>query len=645
MNRASRPGVFERLRAACRAASAAWAGAPPVRTRSPAPDPRDEPAERPPRPERSGSEGARQLLHLFAHSETGLVTCRRDGRILLVSPVAARALGVQPAALRDTPITDWLAPLAADTGSEAFGAGHWETTARRADGSTFPVELTVSQTELDGRAQYVVMFRDITERRITQERLQYLANYDSLTGLPNRTLFRDRLGHAMARARRSGQPMALMFLDLDHFKVINDSLGHEVGDQLLRHVAETLGNCLRRVDSLARHGARPAQDSFTVSRLGGDEFTVIAEQVGSAEDAALLARRILEALETPLHWLDNELHVAASIGISMYPADDTDLDGLIRHTDMAMYRAKAMGRGTYSFFSEELSAEVAARLSLENHLRRALERQEFVLHYQPKVRLASGVVTGVEALIRWHAPGRGLVPPERFIRVLEDSGLILPVGAWAIRAACAELAAWDQAGAPPLTLAVNLSARQFRQPYLARFIADTLAETGVDPRRLELELTESLLMEDTESNRAVFASLAALGVRVAIDDFGTGHSSLSYLKRFAIDTLKIDRSFVSELPQDPEDCAIATAIVAMAHSLNMKVVAEGVETVEQADYLRGLGCNEIQGYLVSRALPAAQLLAWLEKRRTSDAIAQLEFGAGDSGPMTLLSLDTLDGRG
>ncbi|MCW5613191.1 MAG: EAL domain-containing protein [Rubrivivax sp.] len=646
MNRPSRPGVLLRLRAAWRAASAAWEGITAAPAPRPAPVPaaagaRRQRADRVDRGERSSSEGARQLLHLFAHSETGLMTCRRDGRILLVSPVAARTLGVDAAALRDTPITDWLAPLAADAGSEAFGAGHWETTARRADGSTFPVELTVSQTELDGRPQYVVMFRDITDRRVTQERLQYLANYDSLTGLPNRTLFRDRLGHAMARARRSGQPMALMFLDLDHFKVINDSLGHEVGDQLLRHVAETLRNCLRRVDSLARHGAPEAEDSFTVSRLGGDEFTVIAEQVGSAEDAALLARRILEALETPFHWLDNELHVAASIGISMYPADDTDLDGLIRHTDMAMYRSKAMGRGTYSFFSEELSAEVAARLSLENHLRRALERQEFLLHYQPKARLATGVVTGVEALIRWHPPGRGLVPPDRFIRVLEDSGLILPVGAWAIRAACAELAAWDRAGAPPLTLAVNLSARQFRQPYLARFIADTLAETGVDPRRLELELTESLLMEDTEANRSVFAALAALGVRVAIDDFGTGHSSLSYLKRFAIDTLKIDRSFVSELPQDAEDCAIATAIVAMAHSLNMKVVAEGVETVEQADYLRGLGCNEIQGYLVSRPLPAPQLLAWLEKRRGSDAMAQLEFARADSEPMTLMTMDTL----
>ena len=623
MNRPSRPGVLLRLRAAWRAASAAWEGI----TAAPAPRPAPVPAaagarrQRADRDARSSSEGARQLLHLFAHSETGLMTCRRDGRILLVSPVAARTLGVEAAALRDTPITDWLAPLAADAGTEAFGAGHWETTARRADGSTFPVELTVSQTELDGRPQYVVMFRDITDRRVTQERLQYLANYDSLTGLPNRTLFRDRLGHAMARARRSGQPMALMFLDLDHFKVINDSLGHEVGDQLLRHVAETLRNCLRRVDSLARHGAAPSEDCFTVSRLGGDEFTVIAEQVGSAEDAALLARRILEALETPFHWLDNELHVAASIGISMYPADDTDLDGLIRHTDMAMYRSKAMGRGTYSFFSEELSAEVAARLSLENHLRRALERQEFLLHYQPKVRLATGVVTGVEALIRWHPPGRGLVPPDRFIRVLEDSGLILPVGAWAIRAACAELAAWDRAGAPPMTLAVNLSARQFRQPYLARFIADTLAETGVDPRRLELEITEAVLIADDDAALAALGQLRDLGVRIALDDFGTGYSSLSYLKRFPFDKIKIDRCFVTDIAEADGSSVIVQAVVNIAASCNMTTVAEGVETTQQKELLRALGCTQMQGFLFSGAKPGAEVRKLLVE--ASDSVAEV----------------------
>jgi diguanylate cyclase (GGDEF)-like protein/PAS domain S-box-containing protein len=598
---------------------------------------------------------AEQLLRLFEHSESGLLICRLDGKVLVGSAVAAELLGAEQQALRGTPLGIWLEPLSAPEigvtsrvkrADAAYPPGQWETMARRHDGSTFPAEVTVTETQLDGVPQRILILRDITERKITQERLQYLANFDSLTGLPNRALFRDRLGQAMARARRSGVPMVLMFLDLDNFKVINDSLGHEVGDQLLRRVAQTLESCLRETDSLGRREA--GEDPITVSRLGGDEFTVIAEQVANAEDAALLARRVLDALEAPMHMMETELHVSASIGISMFPSDDTDLDGLIRHTDMAMYRSKAMGRGIYSFYSHELSAEVAARLTLENDLRRALERHEFALYYQPKYHLATGAITGVEALIRWHSPARGLVGPDRFIHALEDSGLILPVGAWAIRTACAELAAWDRAGAPRLTLAVNLSARQFRQPFLARFIADALSDAGISPHRLELELTESLLLEDSDGNRSVLATLAEMGVRVAIDDFGTGHSSLSYLKRFDIDTLKIDRSFVSELPHDADDGAIATAIIAMGHSLHMKVVAEGVETLEQAEFLHGLGCDEIQGYLISRPLPAAQLTTWLAERAARDG----GVGAPPTGPMTLFSLgetlrnaETLEGPG
>jgi EAL domain-containing protein (putative c-di-GMP-specific phosphodiesterase class I) len=324
----------------------------------------------------------------------------------------------------------------------------------------------------------------------------------------------------------------------------------------------------------------------------------------------------------------------------MYPGPDVDLDGLIRHGDMAMYRSKLRGRGTYSFFSTEMSAEVAARLAMENDLRRAVERQEFVLHYQPKADLATGEITGVEALIRWHCPGRGLVPPDRFIGALEDSALILPVGAWALRRACADLASWDDAGLPPINMAVNLSARQFRQPFLARFVQDTLRDQGLPPQRLELELTESLLLEDNAATRDVLGALAALGVRVAMDDFGTGHSSLSYLKRFDIDTLKIDQSFVAELPHDDEDLAIAAAIIAMGRSLQMRVVAEGVETEAQAECLGLLGCDEVQGYLLSRPLPADQLMSWLRQRREARATRDARAFA-NTGPITLMSLDGL----
>ncbi len=644
---------WTRLRAALKAAKAAWKRPDRVLRREPAPPPAPPHAgEHPARPAEPRTRAAdkslpaaEQLLRLFEHSESGLLICRADGKVMVGSRMAAELLGVEMAALRGTPLGIWLEPLRSPEigmtsgvkrAEAAFPPGQWETMARRHDGSTFPAEVTVTETQLDGVAQRILIVRDITDRKITQERLQYLANFDSLTGLPNRALFRDRLGQAMARARRSGVPMVLMFLDLDNFKVINDSLGHEVGDQLLRRVAQTLESCLRETDTLGRR--HPGEDPITVSRLGGDEFTVIAEQVANAEDAALMARRVLDALEAPMHMMETELHVSASIGISMFPSDDTDLDGLIRHTDMAMYRSKAMGRGVYSFYSHELSAEVAARLTLENDLRRALERHEFGLYYQPKYHLSTGAITGVEALIRWHSPARGMVAPDRFIGVLEESGLILPVGAWAIRTACAELAAWDRAGAPRLTLAVNLSARQFRQPFLAKFIADALSDAGISPHRLELELTESLLLEDSDGNRSVLATLAKMGVRVAIDDFGTGHSSLSYLKRFDIDTLKIDRSFVCELPHDAEDGAIATAIIAMGHSLHMKVVAEGVETLEQAEFLHGLGCDEIQGYLISRPLPAAQLISWLTERSAREGGGP---GAAPlSGPMTLFSLET-----
>lgn len=553
-----------------------------------------------------------RLRFVFENSIDGIITFLPDGTIVSCNPAAGQLFGCVPAALIGQRLNEHLDPFVHARPVGLTPTGLHETAVRRADGTAFPVEVTISESWLKGERQMIAFIRDITERKAAQDRLALLANYDSLTGLPNRVLFRDRLREGMKRAKRSGRVMALMFLDLDRFKVVNDSLGHEVGDRLLQHVAQALTSCLRSVDSVARHGV---EEAVTIARLGGDEFTIIIEGIEGPEDAAALARRICEALLEPFVVEGEEIVVSASIGISLYPPDNTDLDGLVRHTDMAMYRSKMLGRNTFTFYNADMNTEVEARLSFETNLRHALERDEFKLLYQPKADLRTGKISGVEALIRWNRPGLGVVPPDQFISILEETGLILPVGAWVIRTACADLAAWDKLGFPPLTLAVNLSARQFRHQHLLQLIAETLAQGRIAPHRFELELTESQLMEDNESSRAILASIAKLGVRVAIDDFGTGHSSLSYLKRFNIDTLKIDRSFVREVTSDDEDTAIATAVIALGRSLNLKVVAEGVETLHQADCLRALGCDEIQGYLLSRPLSSEKLVAWLSKYR------------------------------
>ena len=582
---------------------------------------------------------------MFEHSREGILTLRPDGMVLTCNPAAARIFGMDAAALVGRSLLERIeaASKAAFAADPPFPPGACETLALRVSGEMFPIEMTVSATHVAGAPQKVVILRDITERQATQDRMAYLANYDSLTGLPNRALFRDRLAEAMKRARRSGRQMGLMFLDLDRFKDVNDSLGHAAGDLLLQHVSRTLTRCLRDADSVARVDASDTSEAYTLARLGGDEFTIIVEQLDGPEDASLIARRILDALIEPFKVDGQEVFISTSIGISLYPLDDSDLDGLIRHTDMAMYRSKARGRSTYSFYSMDMSADVEARLSLEADLRHALERNEFTLHYQPKANLQTGRVTGVEALIRWNRPGEGMVSPDRFITMLEDTGLILPVGAWVIQTACKEIASWERRGLAPLSLAVNLSARQFRHQHLIDLIRDTLLEQGLAPHRLELELTESQLMEDNDVSRALLSSLKSLGVKVAIDDFGTGHSSLSYLKRFSIDTLKIDRSFVREITTSEEDLAIAAAVVALGQSLNLKVVAEGVETLQQADCLRALGCDEIQGYLLSRPQPADKLFEWLQDYRTTRKFLSSRHGrVAESGPITLFDLELED---
>ena len=431
-------------------------------------------------------------------------------------------------------------------------------------------------------------------------RMAHLAQHDPLTDLPNRILLNDRLAQAIALARRHGKQLALMFLDLDRFKHINDSLGHAVGDQLLQSVAQRLTAVVRSSD--------------TVCRQGGDEFVILLADVEHAEDAALSAQKILAALTVP-HRIDQlELHVTVSIGISIYPDDGQDADTLIKSADTAMYHAKEGGRNNYQFFEPDMNVLAVERHSIEGGLRRALMQQEFLLHYQPKINLETGTISGVEALVRWLHPQRGQILPEQFVWIAEDCGLIVPIGAWVLREACGQAQAWQDAGLPPVPVAVNISAVQFRHKDFLESLARILKDTGLAPRYLELELTESVLMHDADSTACVLKALKAMGVRLAIDDFGTGYSSLSYLKRFPIDTLKIDQSFLRDITHataDSDDAAIVAAVVSMGKNLNQRVIAEGVETREQLTFLQAQGCGEGQGFYFSRPVTAEELVALL----------------------------------
>jgi diguanylate cyclase (GGDEF)-like protein len=440
---------------------------------------------------------------------------------------------------------------------------------------------------------------EIHERRLAEARASHLAHHDVLTGLPNRSLFIDRLQQAIARAGRSRRSVGVLFLDLDRFKTINDSLGHATGDELLKQVGNLCAKDLREAD--------------TVARLGGDEFIVCLGDIGSAEEAGSVARRLLAEITRGFEIGGHRLHANASIGISLYPADGADAETLIRNADTAMYHAKGDGRGTFHFFRPQMTERVKRRLALEMGLRQALERQEFVLHFQPIVQLGSSRPVGAEALVRWNHPERGLVPPAEFIPVAEDIGLIVPLGEWVLREACAQASRWSAAGGGPLFVSVNLSARQFHEGSLVSVVADALARSGLPPSRLELEITESVLMQQTEASTRMLRELEALGVRLAIDDFGTGYSSLGYLKRFPVSTLKIDRSFLRDVSRDDDDRAIVTAIMAMARSLGLTVTAEGVERSDQIAFLRELGCDQAQGYLYGRPGPVGDLEQLLQK--------------------------------
>lgn len=443
-------------------------------------------------------------------------------------------------------------------------------------------------------------FRDITERRQAETRLAYMANYDSVTGLPNRHLLRERLDRAIKHEARSHRHLAIMFLDLDNFKSINDTLGHDVGDRVLQVVANRLLACLRESD--------------TVARIGGDEFTVLVEDMTTMESIAALAQQIIDSLSLPFPLDGREMFCTVSVGIAIYPDDSESLDGLMKSADSAMYRAKEQGRNTYRFFTEDMHRRAYERLLLENRLRGALKRGEFQLHYQPQIDVASGATVGIEALLRWNDEERGLVQPLEFIGVLEDTGMIVEVGHWVLEEACAFNQSLREIGLPPIRVAVNISPRQFRQKGLVESIRQILSNTGLGAEYLDLEITESVLVDAVDAPD-VLERLSGMGVRLSIDDFGTGYSSLSYLKRFPIDTLKIDRSFVRDIMTDSDDAAITVAIIALSRSLRLKVLAEGVETAEQLASLRHHGCDEIQGFLYARPMSGDALVAWLRQEQ------------------------------
>lgn len=443
--------------------------------------------------------------------------------------------------------------------------------------------------------------QDVTERRRNAEQLSHLAYYDPLTGLPNRTLLHDRLRVAIVETQRRGRILALMFLDLDHFKIVNDTLGHEAGDHLLKMAGERLVACMRASD--------------TVSRLGGDEFTILLTNIACEGDVAYVAQKILDCFSAPFNIAARELFVSTSIGITLYPLDDDNVENLLRNADAAMYHAKALGRHTYHFYTEDLNHRTNERLAMETALRHAVTRDEFVLYYQPQVSLDTGRIIGVEALIRWQDPESGLVPPNEFIPVIEENGLILPISEWVLRTACAQAKVWDTAGFDTLQVAVNLSGRQFQQYDLPALVTKVLKETGVNPARLELELTESIMIHNTDTTLATMEQIRGLGVVFSLDDFGTGYSSLSYLKRFPISTLKIDQSFVNGIASDPNDATIVRTIITMSHSLGIRVIAEGVETAEQLDFLRTYQCDAMQGYYFSKPLTADAMTDMLQAGR------------------------------
>ena len=533
---------------------------------------------------------------VFQHITEGIVVADSTGRILRVNRALCAMVGYDEADLIDQPRPPYQSGehppvFYQQMWDTLHKAGHWEGEIwnQRRDGELFPTWQTiVAVTDDEVAVEYVSVVRDITEQRRSEQRIHRLAYFDNLTGLPNRELFFDRFAHAIQRAHRLRARLALLFLDLDRFKNVNDGLGHPIGDLLLQAVARRLQQLVRGED--------------TIARLGGDEFTILLESASDRDAIGSVAQKVVEALSQPFWVEGHELHIGASVGISLYPTHGDDATTLVKHADAAMYQAKSAGRNNYQFFDRSMSSGTRNRMALETRLHRAIHNEEFTLHYQPLFG-ADGQMVGVEALIRWRDPVMGMIPPSDFIPLADETGLIVVIGEWALRSACQQLRHWQARGAPAIRLSVNLAGPQIMRGNIIQTVDEVLRDTGIDPQRLELEVTETFVMDHVEQVVTILSGLRDLGVRIAVDDFGTGHSSLATLKRLPVDTLKIDRAFVNDLPDDRNDVAIARAILAMARELSLETIAEGVETEQQRKFLAAEGCDYFQGFLLARPLP------------------------------------------
>jgi len=483
----------------------------------------------------------------------------------------------------------------------------------RKDGKLFWNNLYIAPAHDPDRrvTHFIGVLHDITETKRYQEELERQANYDPLTGLPNRGLLQDRLKQAIAHAQRQKHAVAVAFIDLDRFKLINDSLGHSAGDRLLQTVTERIKSCTRPADTLARYA--------------GDEFVLILENLSGSDMTSALLQRVIENVSKPVRLHEQDVYVTCSIGVSLYPQDGREVDTLLKNADAAMFRAKERGRNNFHFYTAEINSRIAEHVSLETDLRRALERGEFLLHYQPQVDLESGRIVGAEALARWQHPEKGMIPPAKFIPLAEETGLILPLGDWVLQTACAQNRALQDAGLPPITMSVNISVRQFMRKDLLESLAKAIRDSGIAAAQLELEVTESLIMHNAEEFVATLKKLKSAGIKLAIDDFGTGYSSLNYLKQLPVDRLKVDQSFVRDIFKDREGATIAEAIITLGHSLGLKVIAEGVETGPQLDFLRRKQCDEFQGFYFSRPLPTDRFIGLLraEQRRAAGQLPGL----------------------